>query len=1465
ENSTQDVLGSRTGLLKFSCLCQNTGLSAENNRLKKNISALLRTARLEVTRKDAEIQRLNQRWVLVRFGSLVSNHSDGKTCLGGKNLFVRFTFSNSFPSFKNPDSSCPIPAPAPITRPPSPPPLPSGPPPPPPPPPPLPPSPSEEEQRPRDPPSKTEGLSQSSKGSSHHHLKRDSGTSEKGAKSEPHKSRDKDHPSVRLSEPAERRHRDASGPGKKSRDPHRVDRESGQRYDSRTCRSRPAPSSDNSRERRHDKPKTTPPEPSSKPDCSREHRKTGDAPCKRSDADERKRSGSHAGRNSREEDRRKDHPRKEDRAHEGENRKHKRSGPSESSREPQRPKKPEKRERKHRSVERLSAEPNLEEDSPNRKLCFMETLNLTISPMKKPHSAVGTDTRTGPDVENSQPNLEDMCIIDEVDSSELGDESGEADPLPASSSESAQLRSGEDQDKNFSADSSAPAQTASHQSPPRGSPAPKAAERSSEGAAEAEASAGDPDHQTLPPDPAAQLDASQTCPESSGAPEGTNRTEEAEQSAEEPCPASSTSVCPEKDAEAVSSTISLDSLPREGLSLTDAIFVLTQADSGPSAAAEPSSSTGCIAVSKVSSTTEEAPATPRKTCSLAAEPGSSAPLLHDEDSMMTTLRNLRRIPDAISPLRSPARLAKHLIHLQSRQGPVKSLQRDFSGSTADASSKRPDVNKENKHPGSPAEPPETAPERPDSDVEEGEIVSESDEAASTSPVPPPKRPKLTAPVHNKPSPTARRKPEEKKVQSPRNRFKTVSPVSSKASFSSVEDVMEMFESVRAQIRKKYMKLHKNFPKKSFYGVMDNFQKSFLEFVDGAHFGDMCSEEEELKSRLKKLIGSVFQKVLNNGIVKRIFEQQAVDLKQKLWDFVDVQVEYLLLDIQAALKSLCKPAAEKKAAKTPRREPKELRSPNPDRAKAGAMVPYRTGLGSRGKNIRISQGDEDTPEKVQPTDGGLMELLPRRNLSSTPEKNHDRPDFQLLTEQQASSLTFNLVRDSQMGEIFRCLLQGSDLLESGGMGGDAAAAWSLGTPRKDGERFLSITTPSKFESPSKLLSPAKFDTPSKLIATWSSISPRRVLSPRSKDPAALNPALFDEDCLLEVPSQSRAPLKSYSILAEDLAVSLTIPSPLKSDRHLSFLQIVSTPDSVLSAHISEDALLDGEDATEQDIHLALDTDNSTCASNSSATSEAAAAPFLFKPDVQMEALVMERSNDHFIVKIRQADGGATMTADQSFSRTLTEEDLQTGDQKTPEDPRPPEERSDPALPEEKQPLSATSNVSANQALLRDDHGSAPANQENPAPPPLCSSSDKNQTTPPGRDQSSSVGEDTKTSPEKGHEKGQKRKKHTEKSKNKRPRNKEEDVLEEEEPLDAALSPGSMSARNIVKKKGEVVMTWSRDEDRAILIELKSRGPSRDTFSALSERLQKPSGQVGIAHRFYQLMKLFKNCCRAATFI
>lgn len=644
---------------------------------------------------------------------------------------------------------------------------------------------------------------------------------------------------------------------------------------------------------------------------------------------------------------------------------------------------------------------------------------------------------------------------------------------------------------------------------------------------------------------------------------------------------------------------------------------------------------------------------------------------------------------------------------------------DFPGSAGDGNSKKLDVNKENKYPGSPAnhdaqiladKVSELHSNLSDTDLEEGEILSESDETAANSPVPPTKRAKLAQPVKNKPSPRTllNRTSKEKcaaaketneapdaSSQSPKSRFKKVCLAASKSNFSTTEDVMETFRLVRAEIRKKYMKLHKTFPKKSFYGVMNNFRESFLEFVDGANFGQLSSQQGELKSKMKKLIVTLFGKLSNNGIVKRIFEQQAGDLKQKLWDFVDVQVEYMLRDIDTTLKSLCKAASspsddsrtcgKEKVSRQPpvtkpQRHPKESQSAlsNPNRAKHCPVAPYKTGLGSRGKDIRITLVDKDGDVDSCPTDSANAQttvgLDHPKDAPSTSEKSNtsslvaaqngsflDKTDFELLTEQQASSLTFNLVRDTQMGEIFKCLLQGSDLLESNSTNGDNTA-WSLGTPRKDGDRFI-LSTPTKFDTPSKLFSPSKFDTPSKLIAAWSTISPRKMSSPQSKNQVPLNPALFDESCLLELPSENRAlaSQRSYSILAEDLAVSLTIPSPLKSDSHLSFLQpsstrAMSTPDSVISAHISEDALLDGEDATEQDIHLALDTDNSSCGSSSSVASETLATPFMFKPDLPMQALVMERSNDHFIVKIRQATAAAdtTITADDSLSKTLTEE-------------------------------------------------------------------------------------------------------------------------------------------------------------------------------------------------------------------
>lgn len=931
----------------------------------------------------------------------------------------------------------------------------------------------------------------------------------------------------------------------------------------------------------------------------------------------------------------------------------------------------------------------------------------------------------------------------------------------------------------------------------------------------------------------------------------------------------------------------------------------------------------------------------------------------------------------------------------------------------------------------------------DTDLEEGEILSESDETAANSPVPPTKRAKLAQPVRNKPSPRTllNRTSKEKcaaaketteapdaSSQSPKSRFKKVCLAASKSNFSTTEDVMETFRLVRAEIRKKYMKLHKTFPKKSFYGVMNNFRESFLEFVDGANFGQLSSQQGELKSKMKKLIVTLFGKLSNNGIVKRIFEQQAGDLKQKLWDFVDVQVEYLLRDIDTTLKSLCKAtSAPSEDSRTCGKEKVSRQPPvtkpqchpkgsqpvlsNPSRTKHCPVAPYKTGLGSRGKDIRITLVDKDRDVDRCPADSANAQTTVGLNHpKDTPsEKNNtsslvasqngsflDKTDFELLTEQQASSLTFNLVRDTQMGEIFKCLLQGSDLLESNSTNGDNTT-WSLGTPRKDGDRFI-LSTPTKFDTPSKLFSPSKFDTPSKLIAAWSTISPRKISSPQSKNQVPLNPALFDESCLLELPSENRAlaSQRSYSILAEDLAVSLTIPSPLKSDSHLSFLQpsstrAMSTPDSVISAHIGEDALLDGEDATEQDIHLALDTDNSSCGSSSSVASETLATPFMFKPDLPMQALVMERSNDHFIVKIRQATAAAdtTITADDSLSKTLTEEGEQhSEDCKTKKDGPVLSDKShgaaSNAVPVESETAllptgsgiceTATSHISlavsenstltkeestqqntSNTSLSEDSRqaseslknlseiapsdnvspdkssgqiteaasrpnilsdqgaGQTPHNENtathqgspkanfsksanSPHHTPKSSETNQPSRVPhsqsvekdgPGSEEGlSNAKDDAGSTPESDRterSKGNKRKKHQEKSKAKRLR-KEEEISPKKDgsssksdaeckSTPSSPSSSSLSAKNVIKKKGEVVVSWTRsvvasgflrssqiserysrdltlfffssfrDEDRAILIELKTKGASRDTFSALSEKLNKPSAQVG----------------------
>lgn len=788
----------------------------------------------------------------------------------------------------------------------------------------------------------------------------------------------------------------------------------------------------------------------------------------------------------------------------------------------------------------------------------------------------------------------------------------------------------------------------------------------------------------------------------------------------------------------------------------------------------------------------------------------------------------------------------------------------------------------------------------DTELEEGEILSESDETCTDSPAPAAKRTKLARPGRNKTSPRTAWNAASKKrnaaskeangavgpaSHSPKSRFKTACPAATKLSFSTVEEVMETFRLVRAEIRKKYMKLHKSFPRKSFCGVMVNFQESFLELVEGACLGRLCPQQEELKSKLKKLVTSVFSKVSDNGIVKRIFEQQAVDLKTKLWDFVDAQVDYLFQDILSTLKNFCVKADGEAETNGPRkREAVSKRAParasgeEGGRPAAGAsqprscaVAPYRTGLGSKGKDIRIIHMDRERKAQQQPEGGsnprGEAGLQPPSRIPVTPEKPPsvvvppsgsllDKTDFELLTEQQTSCLTFNLVTDTQMGEIFKCLLQGRDL-EASSITADSAT-WPLGTPRKDGECFISISTPSKFDSPAKFSS--KLVTPSKVIAAWSGVSPHKTPSPRSTAPTPLHPALFDESCLLEVPLESRAP-RSYSLLAEDLAVSLTIPSPLKSDSHLSFLQAanlhaVSTPESVISAHISEDALLDGEDATEQDIHLVLDTDNSSCSSSTSSASQARAAPFVFRPDQPMQALVMEKSNDHFIVKIRQA------AVCVGSSDPPAEEPL-PGKAVTPPEARPagtpcrrlppttdtgvlegrgagPPQHGKGESPSRRRPAGLMKTSEEPQESLPEAQGSAggppssdpashrlvvevsPAERRGSAKD--CShaaSADRTPRRPAEEDASRGCPTEMSDS-ERGGErappgrrdgsKGSKRKLHREKSGHKRLKKPRASVGESasecQKSYEGTSSPSSLHAKNVVKKKGAVVMSWTR---------------------------------------------------------
>ncbi|XP_019714764.1 CASP8-associated protein 2 [Hippocampus comes] len=1762
---------------------ENTGLNTENTHLKKNISALLRTARQEIMRKDAVIQRLNQSSGKVHYHhSRANNLHDQNSSSKANTISMRGIPESTTPSpllhtsprvsSSSRDSHPPKVPPRPPRR--------------------ESPSPNRKantsctETRHSKGPTSGHGLVPEKR---NEHCISNSliSSSTRHHGSDQHKTKDREKQCQKRFDTTDKKYGTSSAPRRdrysveKDR-PHKSDKDTGRRYESRICKTRDNKNVDGYH--RSERSKSPPFEKSHAIGSSDAYKaRTGEKRHKTPSLDSQhsthlrgtedysrhrekiilKHSGSQREHSDSKDQKRsslnrqaenysdfpkemqrdklsKDYQWKEDRQHEEMTSSHRRTSSSERSRRAENRPSEESHNLKRNTIYKerqgktgkTSAKEPVEENGQNSKLCFMETLNLTLSPIKKtvpnntiqegltalhhifqngPHDGLQSDLHARDQIDGNELKGTEKLLSDSVDSptskklqvndvqekdtsdheTRLDTQQAEGNSIQAISScqsidsaanrmsthhnpkaQGNTSRKRKDRKDDIKAKFRPDVQLDSHEQPDEtefnnlygnvtGKQPSSSLQKVDSGrnkyqrAAVAQCAASSeknskgrvlgtkapdkvmeyavtPKHIFLPEDieanPGAQqtyLIISQDSLPGVNPPLFSSPTNEDTHCAQDDF----------RDTDAVSSTINVELGPQQEVSLPEAINFFMKRDNGGSLSpvTDPSTSIG---VSKVSSTTEEI-VPPKNSCEFTVSPKKkssektpeknvelsiSMPLLHDEDSMMRMLCHLKRIPDAISPLRSPIHLMKTSRHcVLGKPGHVKSLQKEFSNTADDANAKKVDLNKENKYPGCPLKHDKQdtddklseMPSNPsDTELEEAGISSGSEEAQSS--LNSGKRVKVEEKRRNKAN-LLKRKSEATSLaskekttiasvstQSPRN--KTACPKSAKASFSTIEEVMEMFTSLRSEIRKKYMKLHKTFPKKIFFSVMEHSRESLMQFVDGAHFGQICCQAVELKSKLKILIVSVFNKVADNGIVKRIFDQQAVDLKQKLWAFVDDQVEFLLKDVYMTLKSLCRPAKtlpeENMSSDTERllRLPREKMQTRKDTKGALSSVkhikpcaaPHQTGLGSKGKDIRISPtgnekrhghkhnygnidpGVDCTPQKSPVSEKHKMASLVASQSTSMLEKS----DFELLTEQQATSLTFNLVRDSQMGEIFKCLLQGSDLLETNAMIGEGTS-WALCTPKKNGERLISITTPNKFESPSKFLSPTKFDTPSKLIATWSSILPRD-MSPPSKNRDRPNPALFDESCLLEVPSENQATLHSsclsqrnYSILDEDLAVSLTIPSPLKSDSHLSFLQpsglhVVSTPDSVISAHISEDALLDGEDATVQDIHLALDTDNSSLGSSNSVASPAALNTFVLKPELPMQALVMEKSNDHFIVKIRQGNiqTGLNVPTDETLVQTRTEEAYRGEDMAArerqgkylfnemhkyahpcslsdlSEDPVTCQDvSSEIGFTEDhfrlkKQPplfdhLSTTSEGCATKnlnkgaspkatfkiatyketflehtlgvKLMKDENPNPTFDMEKHSPDPLCPSEtnppeSQNSTSPytrteQGNSESSEIiqtsqemskcsymqsemetsksdriAEDTSTATgesKKDRPKSEKRKKHQEPSKAKRPRKDEENTMEDNassskndvKSKSLPSSPHSLSARNVIKKRGALVMTWTRDEDRAILVDLKTKGASRKTFAALSDKLKKPSEEI--AQRFYQLMKLFKK--------
>ncbi|XP_040284701.1 CASP8-associated protein 2 isoform X2 [Bufo bufo] len=948
-----------------------------------------------------------------------------------------------------------------------------------------------------------------------------------------------------------------------------------------------------------------------------------------------------------------------------------------------------------------------------------------------------------------------------------------------------------------------------------------------------------------------------------------------------------------------------------------------------------------------------------------AKGSENKPCFHDEGSI--DLNSLRHIPKVLSPLKSPVRpKAQHTLERTAKASVVSVL---YKESLPETNAKptcllvSEDLNKENCQPDNKSDFGSKIPAVTSTDeVEEGETVSE-DEQFCKQTIQSKSSPDQVTSVNKSqsgqdsellflPKPetltTAQKKSTKSKTKIDKQAALSTSKRKKESADScldgilkivtpsSIQDVLQMLRIIRKHIRKKYMKFKIQFSLNQFHRVIERAALYFVSLVRSLDWSSLCSLPERLQKKLCKHIETRLRMLKKNGIVVRIFDQSLIDMKTSLWKFVDEQLDSLFDILKAVLLKLCDKAEVEKnivsCTNTQKSDPVEnsrnKRCKNMDKVclRSSGSMPCLRRLEFHNQATVTNPNNENTvlhKELVKELTGiGFNSEnvdIPSSNVSSTSEPPHVSPSKSFASnapcpksQLNSSGLSFNLVSDDHMGDVFKSLLHNSDNLPSNTLIEDE---WILETPKK------TASSSKKFENVDSL---SENKTPTKSAFSWSSISPPHMHTFSRLD-TVLNPDVFDENCLLEVPTSSSSiktlsgsedRLKSYSsVLMEDLAVSLTLPSPLKSDSHLSFLRPFcdTEPISKLDVKYCEGSFLDeltNEDATEQDIHLTLDSDNS---STGSSEDTGQSGSFQYHPSEPMQAVIMEKSNDHFIVKIRRAVSSSSPVCDSSSEGTdnTVPESLQTVDGNKPEMETRLDTMSEAhngSIQLHPNPLHLT-NLTDNYLidLMRPDEVSVPDESVFKLPPSrshlespaamkrianyivehseisceksvtscieeTCNAEVPADILPKKTSDAGTVDLNLKKKRKSlDEEPSAKRKKTSPPDEDKGTKHyKTESLLLEKADKkrhtravsDGAInfhsskvSPTNLSAKNVIKKKGEVVISWTRDEDRTILLECQRLGPTKKTFIFLSSSMNKYPHQV--EERFRQLMKLFKK--------